>query len=139
MKNVLIVCTSNKTRSPMAMEIANSIAEKKHAPYCFKSAGIAAIGNHVDDNVAAVLEEIGIKTEYVPTSITEYDLDSFDAVHVMTNRQKITLCSCYPDKNLEEKITVLGITDPYYDGISAYRKCRDRLIEFYEEYISEQK
>ena len=135
MKNVLIVCTSNKTRSPMAMEIANSIAEKKHAPYCFKSAGIAAIGNHVDDNVAAVLEEIGIKTEYVPTSITEYDLDSFDAIHVMTQRQKITLCSFYNDKDIENKITVLGVSDPYYGGIDAYRKCRDKLVEFYEMYI----
>lgn len=135
MKNVLIVCTSNKTRSPLAMEVANSIAAKKNAPYTFKSAGLAIIGSNIDDNVTAVLKEIGITTEYKPTHLSAYNIDSFDAIHVMTQRQKITLCSYYKNKNLENKITVLGIKDPYYLGIDAYRKCRDELAEFYGEYI----
>ena len=135
MKNILIVCTSNKTRSPMAMEIANKIAREKNASYCFKSAGVAVIGNRIDDNVIEVLEEIGITTDHSPTHISEYDIDSFDAIHVMTQRQKITLCSYYKDKNIEDRITVLGISDPYYDGIDAYRECRDSLMEFYRMYI----
>ena len=135
MKNILIVCTSNKTRSPMAMEIANRIARDKNAPYQFKSAGVAVIGNNIDDNVVTVLEEIGIKTDYSPTHISLYDIDSFDAIHVMTQRQKITLCSYYKDKDIEDRITVLGISDPYYNGIQAYRDCRDQLAEFYNMYI----
>ena len=136
MKNILIVCTSNKTRSPMAMEIANKIAAERNAPYFFKSAGVAVIGSHIDDNVAEVLSEIGITTEHTPTHISEYDIDSFDAIHVMTQRQKITLCSYYREKDIADKITVLGISDPYYNGIQAYRDCRDSLIEFYKMYIS---
>lgn len=135
MKNILIVCTSNKTRSPMAMEIANKIAAEKQAPYCFKSAGVAVIGNQIDDNVVEVLHEIGITTEHTPTHISEYDIDSFDAVHVMTQRQKITLCSYYKEKDIEDRITVLGISDPFYNGIDAYRECRDSLVEFYRMYI----
>lgn len=135
MKKILIVCTSNKTRSPMAMEIANRISRDRHAPYRFKSAGIAVIGEHIDDNVKTVLREIGITTDHSPTHISEYDIDSFDAVHVMTQRQKITLCSYYKDKDIEDKITVLGISDPYCNGIEAYRECRDKLTEFYEMYI----
>ena len=135
MKNILIVCTSNKTRSPMAMEVANKLAREKNAQYNFKSAGVAAIGSHIDDNVAEVLQEIGITTDYTPTHISEYDIDSFDAIHVMTQRQKITLCSYYKDKKIEDKVTVLGISDPYYNGIQAYRDCRDSLIEFYRMYI----
>ena len=135
MKNILIVCTSNKTRSPMAMEIANKLAQERNAQYNFKSAGVAVIGSHIDDNVAEVLGEIGIETDYTPTHISEYDIDSFDAIHVMTQRQKITLCSYYKDKDIEGKITVLGISDPYYNGIQAYRDCRDSLIEFYKMYI----
>lgn len=135
MKNVLIVCTSNKTRSPLAMEVANSIAKRKNAPYTFKSAGLAVIGSNVDDNVTAVLKEIGITTEHKPTHLSAYSIDSFDAIHVMTQRQKITLCSYCKNKNIENKITVLGIADPYYLGIEAYRKCRDELAEFYEGYI----
>ena len=135
MKKILIVCTSNKTRSPMAMEIANKLARERNAQYNFKSAGVAVIGSHIDDNVKAVLEEIGITTDYAPTHISEYDIDAFDAIHVMTQRQKITLCSYYKDKNIEDKITVLGISDPYYNGMQAYRDCRDSLIEFYKMYI----
>lgn len=135
MKNILIVCTSNKTRSPMAMEVANKLAREKNAQYSFKSAGVAVIGSHIDDNVAEVLKEIGITTDYTPTHISEYDIDSFDAIHVMTQRQKITLCSYYKDKNIEDKVTVLGISDPYYNGIQAYRDCRDSLIDFYRMYI----
>lgn len=135
MKNVLIVCTSNKTRSPLAMEIANSIAEKKNAPYRFKSAGVAMIGQQLDDNVTEVLKEIGVETSYTPTHISEYNIDEFDAVHVMTQRQKITLCSYYKNKRIEDKVTVLGIDDPFSKGIDAYRKCREQLAEFYEMYI----
>ena len=135
MKNILIVCTSNKTRSPMAMEIANKLARERNALYDFKSAGVAVIGSHIDDNVKTVLEEIGITTDHTPTHISEYDIDSFDAIHVMTQRQKITLCSYYKDKDIEDRITVLGVSDPYYNGIQAYRDCRDKMIEFYQIYI----
>ena len=135
MKNILIVCTSNKTRSPMAMEIANKLAREKNAQYSFKSAGVAVIGSHIDDNVAEVLSEIGITTDHTPTHISEYDIDSFDAIHVMTQRQKITLCSYYKEKDLADRITVLGVSDPYYNGIQAYRDCRDSLIDFYRMYI----
>ena len=135
MKNVLIVCTANKTRSPMAMEIANSIARRKNAPYHFKSAGFTTIGNQIDENVTEVLAEIGIQTSYSPTHISEYNIDDFNAIHVMSLRQKITVLSYFKDKDLEDRITVLGIDNPYYDGIEAYRKCRDRLVEFYEMYI----
>lgn len=135
MKNILIICTSNKTRSPMAMEIANHIAVMKNAPYSFKSAGLAVVGNNIDDNVVQVLKEIGIETSYSPTYIEEYNINDFDAVHVMTQRQKITVCSYFKNKNIEEKVTVLGISDPYYNGIEAYRQCRDELIKFYDLYI----
>lgn len=135
MKNVLIICTSNKTRSPLAMEIANSIAEKRNAPYRFKSAGIAIMGEQIDDNVKTVLSEIGIETNHKPTHISEYGILEFDEFHVMTERQKITLQSYYKNRIIEDMITVLGVDDPYFNGIEAYRKCRDQLTEFYESYI----
>lgn len=117
------------------MELANNIAQRKKAPYCFKSAGVAVIGEHIDDNVIRVLEEVGIKTAYSPTHISEYNIDEFDAFHVMTQRQKITLCSYFKNKRIESKITVLGIADPFGRGTDAYRQCREQLAEFYEMYI----
>lgn len=135
MKNILIICTANKTRSPMAMEIANSIAAEKNAPYAFKSAALAVMGGNIDENVRIVLREIGIETSHVPTDISEYSINDFDAVHVMTQRQKITLCSYFKNRNIESKITVLNIEDPYQKGLDAYREVRDRFAEFYGNYI----
>lgn len=135
MKNILIICTSNKTRSPLAMEIANSIAEKRNAPYRFKSAGIAIMGENIDDNVKTVLSEIGIETNHKPTHISKHNIHEFDEFHVMTERQKFTLQSYYKNRKIEDKIIVLGIEDPYFNGTDAYRKCRDKLTEFYEAYI----
>lgn len=122
----------------MAMEIANKISRRKHAHYVFKSAGLAVMGNQLDENVYTVLEEIGITTAHVPISIMEVDISRFDAIHVMTQRQKITVASYFKDiPDIEDKITVLGVGDPYYYGIDAYRACRDQFIEFYEGYINE--
>ena len=135
MKNILIVCTANKTRSPMAMEIANSIAAKKNAPYVFKSAALAVMGKNIDEDVRTVLKEIGIDTFHTPTDISAYNITDFDAVHVMTERQKITLCSYFRNRNIENKITVLNIEDPYQRGLDAYRAVRDRFAEFYGNYI----
>lgn len=135
MKKILIVCTANKTRSPMAMEIANKIAREKNAPYVFKSAGVAAMGSSIDENAQQALKEIGIETDYAPKHISEYNINDFDAIHVMTQRQKITLCSYCKSKGIENKITVLGFEDPYYKGIEAYRRVRDQMTEFYGSYI----
>ncbi len=139
MKNILIICTSNKTRSPMAMEIANMTARRLNAPYMFKSAGLAAVGSAIDENVRTVLKEKGIETSHVPTHISEYGIDDFDSVHVMSERQKITLCSYFKNKSISNKIIVLGIEDPYYKGVEAYREVRDKFEEYYMDYIKENK
>lgn len=119
----------------MAMEIANDIAKKRCKEYYFRSAGIAILGNDIDRNVKRVLEEINIFTDYQPTQIDNYNIESFDEIHVMTQRQKITLCSYYRDKDIQDKIVILDIDNPYSAGIAAYRECRDKLTEFYSEYI----
>lgn len=139
MKKILIICTSNKTRSPMAMEIANMTAQKLDAPYLFRSAGLAAVGSAADENVCTVLKEKGIDTSHIPIHISQYNIEEFDSVHVMSERQKITLCSYFKNKLTDEKIVVLGIEDPYYKGIEAYRSARDRLEEYYTDYIKENK
>lgn len=121
----------------MAMEIANKLSKEKSAKYSFSSAGLAVIGHDIDENVHTVLEEIGIVTNHTPTSIMDLDVNKFDAIHVMTQRQKITVKSLFKNiPNIEEKITVLGIENPYYLGLDAYRDCRDKLVEFYKNYIS---
>ena len=97
------------------------------------------MGSAVDENVCTVLKEKGIDTSHIPTHISQYNIEEFDSVHVMSERQKITLCSYFKNKLTDEKIVVLGIEDPYYKGIEAYRSARDRFEEYYTDYIKENK
>lgn len=121
----------------MAMEIANHIAGVKNAPYRFYSAGIAVFDNDIDDNVKRALEQIDIKATHKPITVESLDIHMFQAIHVMSQRQKITLSAYYRDKGLdiEKKITVLGIENPFSEGIKAYIACRDKFVEFYDMYI----
>jgi len=134
MKSILILCTANKTRSVMAMEIANYAAGKAGAPYLFKSAGLALVGGRSDLNVNRVLGEIGIKTTHEPVFVKDVDTGEFDAFHVMNQRQKYSLCSYFSD--IEDMITVLNIEDPFMKGIAAYRECRDKMLVFYERFVT---
>ena len=135
MKNILIVCTANKTRSVMAMEVANKLAGKA-GNYRFFSAGTAVMGNEPDGTAKRILSEAGIETAHIPTAIEGLDLSGFDEIHVMTERHKTALCSYYKSKEIEGKIRVLGIEDPYGKGESAYYDCLDSLKRFYEEFIT---
>ncbi|MDR0196816.1 MAG: hypothetical protein LBI36_01155 [Oscillospiraceae bacterium] len=138
MKKILIICTANKTRSVMAVEIANSIALKTGAPYSFSGAGIALVGGDADNNVNRVLSEIGMAPAraHVSVSVNDIDMGEFDAFHVMNRRQKITLCSYFKNLDIADKITTLNIHDPFSKGLSAYRECRDKLLRFYEDFIT---
>jgi len=124
----------------MAMEIANYTAWVNGADYSFKSAGIALVGGQPDENVARVLSEISINSlPHNPVSINSCDITEFDAIHVMNQRQKITLCSYYNAIDIADKITVLNVDDPFSKGIGSYRNCRDTLVHFYERFVTNEK
>jgi len=137
MKNILTICTANKTRSVMAMAIGNHVAGKANAPFLFKSAGLALVGGEPDLNVNRVLGEIGIRAEHTPVFVKDSDISEFEAFHVMNQRQKFALCSFFKSMRIDGKVTVLNIDDPFTKGITAYRECRDKLLKFYERFVAE--
>ncbi|MDR2532177.1 MAG: hypothetical protein LBC82_04970 [Oscillospiraceae bacterium] len=141
MKNILIVCTANKARSVMAMEIANFLARKagKSDELYFDSAGIAVMGSESDPVVKRILADMGIESAHNPTHFSYLDLNDFDEIHVMTKRQKTALLklgSHNKNAETERKIRVLNISDPFGKGEDEYRGCLERLRDFYENFIS---
>jgi protein-tyrosine-phosphatase len=138
MKNILIVCTANQTRSVIAMEIANMLAKSsgKAGEYRFSSAGVAFMGSEIDPVARRLLAEIGIETIHVSISVKDLDIGEYDEIHVMTPRHKTTLCSFYEGMSLEEKIRVLDIEDPYSKGMEEYHECLESLKDFYEKFIN---
>jgi protein-tyrosine-phosphatase len=133
MKNILIICTANKTRSVMAMEVAKFLAVGKN--YNFTGAGIAVMGSEIDDTAKQILSEMGIESTHTPTPLEGLNISAYDEIHVMTRRHKTALCSLYAGGDIEDRIRILDIEDPYGKGKSAYRDCLDRLKEYYEKFL----
>lgn len=135
MKRVLVVCTANKTRSVIAMEVANSIAQKGKRDYHFDSAGIAVVGNQVDVSAVKLLLAHGIITSHTPTHVEKYSISEYDEIHVMTDRHKKALISFYKNIPIADKITVLDVEDPYQKGKDSYEECFTKIEAFYNDYF----
>lgn len=138
MKKILIVCTGNTCRSPMAEYIARDIASKKDLDYEFSSAGIAAQADEViSENALAALEEIGIDAAgHIVDPLSKYNIADFDEIHVMSFAHKrAVLNSARSIRNLHNKVIVINTADPYECDIDVYRKCRDSFIKYYESSI----
>jgi len=62
MKNILVVCTGNICRSPIAAALLQYELDKKNLPIEVSSAGISALVNHAADPLAkeVTLEKKGV-------------------------------------------------------------------------------
>ena len=128
---IIFVCTGNTCRSPMAEGYLKS---KLIPALTVESRGLYAGGDAVSENSASVMEEIGIDIkEHTSKGISQSDLDA-DMFICMTASHADTLISAGIDKN---KVSVLGkgICDPYGMDETAYRRCRNEIIDAIDELI----
>jgi len=122
-RNVLVVCTGNTCRSPMAEAIIRSLfANTTHV----ESAGIeAADGLPPTKEAVAVMKELGLDIgEHRSRDIENVDLHAFQVIIVMTTTIKERLIE---RGTKPERIVGLEIQDPYCKGIEAYRATANEL------------
>lgn len=141
---VLIVCTGNTCRSPMAEGILKSLAKKNNLEIQVKSAGISAFdGDRVANNAIKALEKIGIDiSDYKSTLVHQELLDEADLILTMGKNHKEVLISRFPE--FKEKIFLLNeysfgmdkeIQDPFGGSLKTYEKARDEIYRALEEII----
>ena len=133
-KNILIVCTGNTCRSPMAAALLRKMLDPEE--YEVKSAGLAAIFNMGASAPAIKLmreEQIDI-SDHTTTMLTGEMLEQADVVFVMSEQHRSGITGWF--KNSQAKVHLLrefdkvnddpfypDVPDPAGGGIETYREC----------------
>lgn len=124
LRRILFVCAGNTCRSPMAQAVAREMLEENTEVV---SAGIeAASGMQAAGDAVQVMKERGYDiAEHRSQDVSDLSLRDFDKVIAMTPAIARRL------QDLEDlnynKLVVLDISDPYGQGVDAYRDCADKL------------
>lgn len=135
MLRVLCVCTGNTCRSPMAQALLQQLADREGLPVQVRSAGLAAFaGDPASQNAVLAMQELGVDLSARRASpLTAYALDESDWVICMSSRHAAALAPYVA----AEKIVVPpgGVPDPFGGDLDCYRKTRDSLRSFLENWL----
>lgn len=132
MKNIIVVCTGNTCRSPMAEGIIkNIIANQGKTDINVSSMGLCAYDDEPASEYAIeVMDEVGIDIKsHLTRCLMKKDLLDADVIYAMTLQHRdviIEACS-----EVEDKIIVADVKDPFGMTSQQYRECRDYMIEFF--------
>lgn len=139
---ILVVCTANICRSPMAAGLLQHALAGQPEPLRslrVVSAGVAARqGEPVSENSVVALRKVGIDiADHVSRPITQEMLDDAAVIICMTesHRAMIQLQAEPPPKHvyLFREFMPQGadkeIPDPYGGPLKVYELCRDEMVE----------
>jgi Protein-tyrosine-phosphatase len=139
---VLVVCTANICRSPMAAGLLQHALAAQPEPLRslkVESAGVAArTGERVSENSVLALRKVGIDiSRHTSRPLTQEMLNRAAVIICMTesHRAMIQLQSEPPPRNIHlfREFMPAGadkeIPDPFGGPLSVYELCRDEMVE----------
>ena len=139
---ILIVCTANICRSPMAAGLLRHFLAGQSGPLkslSVVSAGIAArYGDPVSDNAAIAMKKAGVDlSDHVSQPVTQKLLDDSLVVFCMTESHRALLQlqfervprHLYLFRQFLPPPVDPEVDDPYGGPLSVYETCRDNLVE----------
>ncbi len=140
--HILIVCTANICRSPMAAGLLRHFLAGQAEPLRslkVVSAGIAARrGDAISDNAAIAMKKAGVDLSgHVSQPVTQQLLDDSLAVFGMTESHRALLQlqfervpkHLYLFRQFLPQPNDPEVDDPYGGPLSVYETCRDNLVE----------
>lgn len=140
MPAILIVCTANICRSPIAMGLLRNMLAEKHieGDWLVESAGTWGLeGDQAAAGSQAVMNNMGIDIGDHRARRVDYDiLQPFDLILTMENGQKEALRMEFPE--FSDRIYVLSemigqkrdIDDPYGGAYSGYEQAAEDIQQY---------
>ncbi|MFZ4289622.1 low molecular weight protein-tyrosine-phosphatase [Variovorax sp. HJSM1_2] len=137
MRNILIVCTANICRSPMAEIVANHKAQQRGLRLHFDSAGTHAAKGlaQPDSRAKTVLEKRGYKIKKGRSrKIDPKDFERFDLILAMDRTHLDTLQKLCPSQHQHKLKLFLAsakslgtdeVADPYYGNLAGFERVLD--------------
>lgn len=140
--HILIVCTANICRSPMAAALLRHFLAGQNEPLRslqVVSAGIAARqGDPISDNAAVAMKRVGLDlSQHSSQPVTQQLLDGALVVLCMTESHRAMIqlqfervpTHLYLFREFLPPPVDPEVDDPYGGPLSVYETCRDNLVE----------
>lgn len=137
---VLLVCTGNTCRSPMAEVLLKNLLNERYpelssgqsSPVLITSAGLSAFpGGPASTEAISVMKQRGLSLlNHQSHSITERGLRHADLILTMTNSHRLAILERMPE--LSPKVHLLSgssddVSDPFGGAESVYAACADQI------------
>ena len=136
---VLMVCSGNSCRSPMAEALfKKELTDGGKAEIAVSSAAVGSLGEGGPSREAVeVMREVGLDISgHEARPLTVGELDRADLVFVMQEKHRRSIVDLLPDA--EERVRLIaegGISDPAGKGLDEYRRVRRALARGIRELV----
>ncbi len=147
MSVILLVCTGNLCRSPMAVGLLRQrlAARGLDSRYQVRSAGVWAVdGEPASRNAVTVMAERGADiSDHIAHTVTAADMAEADLILVMSREHADALKTTWPQYGWKiHRLSEMSgkrkdIRDPYQGPIEDYRACADTLTEYIDRGLEE--
>lgn len=144
---ILIVCTGNTCRSPMAEGIFNELKKDTGLNIQVLSAGISADeGSPISENAITAMADVHDIAHYRAKMVNEDLIHQADIILTMTRVHKDRLISRY--KGIEEKTYLLNayaygieedVEDPFGGDLEIYNSARNKIYNAVQSIINKLK